>query len=242
MAVINLEVIQSQLPEGWKVVSDTYKNLDQELRFLCPVGHDVYSSWKKMRVRAECPICKEKLVLAEQKIIPKEKGVIRTIAIDQATHVSGFAVYDNLKLVRYGTFNSTKTKEIERDNEIKMWVCSLITNWQPDLVALEGIQFQENVSGHSMGVTTFETLARLQGILMEACFEYKTPFIICATNTWRAHCGVKGRSRADKKASMRALAKQWHEVIVSDDEADAIGIGRYAADMHGAKFSVQNWE
>ena len=93
-----------------------------------------------------------------------------------------------------------------------------------------------------MGVTTFETLARLQGILMEACFEYKTPFIICATNTWRAHCGVKGRSRTDKKASMRALAKQWHEVIVSDDEADAIGIGRYAADMHSAKFSVQNWE
>lgn len=65
MAVINLEVIQSQLPEGWKVISETYKNLDQELRFVCPIGHDVYSSWKKMRVRAECPICKEKLVLTE---------------------------------------------------------------------------------------------------------------------------------------------------------------------------------
>lgn len=53
-----------------------------------------------------------------------------------------------------------------------------------------------------MGVTTFQTLARLQGILMDTCFELKINYKICPTNTWRAHHEVKGRSRADKKKSM----------------------------------------
>jgi hypothetical protein len=92
-----------------------------------------------MRTRAECPLCKEKQTLSESKIVPKAKGVYRTIAIDQATHISGYSIYDDKKLIKYGTFTARLDKEIERDDEIKMWLCSLITNWQPDLIALEGI-------------------------------------------------------------------------------------------------------
>lgn len=242
MAIITIDSIQSELPEGWKLISTSYKNLDTELEYLCPVGHKVYNTWKRMRLRAECPICKGKLALSENVIIPKSKGTYRTIAIDQATHISGYAIYDDKKLIKYGTFTAKLTKEIERDNEIKMWLCSLITNWQPDLIAIEGIQLQTDGKMHSMGVTTFETLARLQGILMEACYEFKTDFVICPTNTWRAHCKVKGQTRADKKRSMQLLAKQWHEVIASEDEADAIGIGKYASEVHGASRQISNWE
>lgn len=242
MAIINIETIQSNLPEGWKLISTSYKNLDTELEFTCPVGHKVYNTWKRMRTRAECPICKEKQSLSENIIIPKPKGIYRTIAIDQATHINGYAIYDDKKLVKYGTFTARLTKEIERDDEIKMWLCSLISNWKPDLIALEGIQLQTEGKMHSMGVTTFETLARLQGILMEACFENKINFVICPTNTWRAHCKVKGQTRTDKKASMRLLAKEWHEVIVSEDEADAIGIGKYASEIHGTQHQISNWE
>lgn len=45
-----------------------------------------------------------------------------------------------------------------------------------------------------MGVTVFETLARLQGILMITAYELGVSFKVCPTNTWRSHCGVKGRS------------------------------------------------
>ena len=38
------------------------------------------------------------------------------------------------------------------------------------------------------------------------------------------------------------LAKEWHEVIVSEDEADAIGIGKYASEIHGAQHQISNWE
>ena len=52
------------------------------MEFECPVGHKVFSNWKKIRSRAECPICKEKAPLADATIIPKKKGIYRTIGID----------------------------------------------------------------------------------------------------------------------------------------------------------------
>lgn len=241
MASINLATIQEQLPEGWKVISTQYKNLDTEMEFECAAGHKVFSTWKKMRSRAECPICKEKAPLIDTTIIPKKKGVYRTIGIDQATHISGYSVYDGKELIKFGTFTVNETNEIERDNIIKMWLCSIINNWQPDVIGLEGIQLQQNAA-RGIGVTTFETLARLQGILMEACYEQKVPFVICPTNTWRAHCKVKGQTREAKKNSMRQLAREWHSVNVTEDEADAIGIGKYVAETYALAHQLQNWE
>lgn len=241
MGAIKIESIQQELPEGWKLISTSYKNLDSSLEFECPVGHKVFSNWKKMRTRAECPICKEKTPLADATIIPKKKGIYRTIGIDQATHISGYSVYDGKELIKFGTFTVNETNEIQRDNTIKMWLCSIINNWQPDVIGLEGLQLQQNAA-RGIGVTTFETLARLQGILMEACYEQKVPFVICPTNTWRAHCKVKGQTREAKKNSMRQLAREWHNINVSEDEADAIGIGKYVAETYALTHQVQNWE
>ncbi len=241
MATIKIETIQSELPQEWKLISTTYKNLDSELEFECPAGHRVFSTWKKMRTRAECPICKEKSNLIDTKTIPKKKGVYRTIGIDQATRITGYSIYDGRELIKFGTFTTNETDEIARDNIIKMWLCSVIANWEPDLIALEGIQLQQNAA-RNIGVTTFETLARLQGILMEACYELKIPCIICHTQVWRAHCKVKGQTREAKKNSMRQLAREWHNINASEDEADAIGIGKYAAETYGFSHQIQNWE
>ena len=38
---------------------EEYKNLDTELIFVCPEGHRVYNSWKRIRSRRECPVCKQ---------------------------------------------------------------------------------------------------------------------------------------------------------------------------------------
>ena len=125
---------------------------------------------------------------------------------------------------------------MERDSEIKNWLINMINNWNPEFIGLEGIQYQQN-----MGVTTFETLARLQGILMNTLHELNIPYIICPTNTWRSYCKVKGRTRQDKKRSMQLLTKKWFDITVSDDEADAIGIGKYVAEIAN-KQKVVNWE
>lgn len=241
MAAINLTTIQEQLPEGWKVTSTSYKNLDSEMEFECPAGHKVYNTWKRIRQRAECPICREKAPLFDMKVIPKPKGSFRVLGLDQATHITGFSIYTDNVLTKFGIFNSVGNTETERNHMTKMWLCSMIENWGIDLIGIEGLQLQQNAS-RNIGVTTFETLARLQGILMEAAYENKVEFIICPTNTWRAHCGVKGQTREAKKKSMQQLAREWHSVNASEDEADAIGIGKYTAEVYGKKRVVQNWE
>ena len=77
---------------------------------------------------------------------------------------------------------------------------------------------------------------------MDLCIELNIPYIICPTNTWRAHCGVKGKARADRKKSMQLLVKEWYDVSVSDDIADAVGIGKYVSDTHKKKTEIVNWE
>lgn len=223
---------------GWKVISDKYISLDSELIFECEEGHKVYSNWKKIRSRRECPVCnKNKYKEQDTKVIPKEKNIRRSLALDQSTRINGWSIYDNNKLIKYGVFTSSYDDEIERDTEIKNWLINMINTWNPDYVGLEGIQYQQN-----MGVTTFETLARLQGILMNTCYELKIHYSICPTNTWRHYCGVKGRTRTDKKRSMQMLAKKWFDISVTDDEADAIGIGKYVAECLNKEIKIFSWE
>lgn len=242
MSRITLGTIEQDLKDtGWRCVSAEYKNLDSELQFECEEGHIVYAPWKKIRARRECPICKgntfKKMV---ETIKPKSKSKKRVLALDQATHTTGWSIFDGEELIRYGTFNTEIKDETARINAIKNWMLSMISNWDPDCVAIEGIQFQDESSGQKVSVTVFQGLARLQGVLMEACYAIKVKFIVCPTNTWRNHCGVKGRYRADKKRSMQLIAKKEYDISVTDDEADAIGIGKYAASFN--KIEVVNWE
>lgn len=242
MAKITIESINKELEQyNWKCISTEYKNLDSELIFKCEEGHEVYSTWKKIRSKRDCPRCKDKK-LKEQvfKIEPKHKGIKRVLALDQATYTTGWSIFDGEKLIRYGSFTTNLKDEISRCSTIKNWLLSMINNWNPDVIGIEGIQFQDESSGAKAGVTVFQGLARLQGILMEACYSEKKEYIVCPTNTWRHHCGVKGVKRTDRKRSMQMLAKQWYDISVSDDEADAIGIGKYIADS--LKIEVVNWE
>lgn len=241
MARIKIESIAEELaPEGWKVISTDYQNLDTEMEFLCAEGHSVFAPWKKIRTKRECPVCKQnhlKQVQKENKIKPKVKGENRVLALDQASHVSGYSIFDGDKLVSFGTFETKEIEEGRRCHEVKVWLISMIENWQCDLIGIEGIQYQEK-----MGVTTFQTLARLQGILIELCIELNIPYVICPTNTWRNYVGVKGRSRADRKKSMQLIIKEKYDISVSDDIADAIGIGKYVAETHRKRTEVVSWE
>ena len=239
MSKIKIEDIQNELAQyGWKLISDEYKNLTSELIFECEEGHKVYSTWGKIRHKRECPICNQNSYKEQNtKIIPKKKDAIRVLGLDQATRLTGWSIYDNKELVKYGTFETSLNDEIARDHAIKEWLINVINLWQIDIVGIEGIQYQS-----TMGVTTFEKLARLQGILLDTLYENKIQYKICPTNTWRAHCGVKGRTRSDKKKSMQMLAKKWFDITITDDEADAIGIGKYVSDLYIQAVIIENWE
>ena len=221
---------------GWQLLSTTYTNLKTDMTFKCPNGHSNYYSLEKWRHGHVCSIC-ENNPLANVNTKPVKKKGYRILALDQASITSGWSIFDNEELITYGIFETQHADEIARDHEVKVWLVSMLNNWEPDYIGIEGIQYQQQ-----MGVTTFETLARLQGILMDLCYELKYNYNICPTNTWRHFCGVKGRSRVDKKRSTQLLIKQWYDITVGEDVADAIGIGRYMAKSVVKQPEVIEWE
>lgn len=236
------EIRKAAIKHNWTLISDSYKNLDTELVFKCNENHKIYLPYKKVRDKWECPICKQNQYNNfSNKIIPKGKIKQRSIGLDQATHNTGYSIFDDGKLVYAGIFEANADDEIERDIEIKNWLIQLIQNWKPDLIGIEGIQLQQ-LNNKTVGVTTYQTLARLQGILMATCVEQNIEYIIVPPATWRAHCEVKGRTRADRKRSMQMKVKEWFDTTVSDDIADAIGIGKYINDKHKKSVEMFNWE
>ena len=241
---IKIEDIKEDLKKyNWKLLSDKYENLDSELIFECSEGHKVYSSWKKIRNNKICPICKENNYKDPNSlIIKKASKEKRVLALDQATHISGWSVFDNGKLIKYGIFESTADSQVQRLFDIKNWLINMVNNWKPDLVAIEGIQFQNNLGDIKVGITTFESLARLQGVLMITCHELKIPFEICHTQTWRSYCNVKGRTKADKKRSAQLIVKNMYDISVTNDMADAILIGKYSSENLFKKTEIVNWE
>ena len=236
------DIRKAAIEHNWILLSEEYKNLDSELVFQCNENHKIYLPYKKVRDKWECPICKQNQYNNfSNEIIPKKKSIQRTIGLDQATHITGYSIFDDGELIYAGIFEACEENEISRDIEIKNWLIQLIQNWKPDIIAIEGIQLQQ-FNNKIIGVTTYQTLARLQGILMATCHEQKVEYIIVPPATWRAHCQVKGRTRADRKRSMQMKVKEWFDITVSDDVADAIGIGKYANDKHRRKIEIFNWE
>lgn len=243
MSKIKLEDIVVTLEEkGWKVLSTSYTNLDTPMEFQCGEGHKITSTWKKLRDNFVCPVCALNATAKfTDEVKPKKKGVNRVLALDQATHTTGYSIFDGKELINYGIFETQQNGEGDRYVAFRNWLLSIYNLWKPDHIYIEGIQFQENLQGH-MGVTTFEVLARLQGVIIELCTELNVPYSVVPTNTWRGYVGVKGRTRADKKISAQELVRQAYGIEVTNDEADGILIGKYGSDKIVHNTTVVSWE
>lgn len=236
------DIRKAAIEHDWKVISEEYKNLNTPMDFECNEGHKVFLPYKNIRDKWECPICKQNKYHNFNETLPsKKKGVQRTLGLDQATHNTGYSIFDGQELIYAGVFQADAEDEIERDVQMRNWLSQLLINGRIDIVGIEGIQLQQ-FNDKMIGVTTYQTLARLQGILMAACHDNNVDYVICPPATWRAHCDVKGRSRADKKRSMQLKIKDWFDITVSDDVADAIGIGKYISETHKKKVEIFNWE
>lgn len=238
MGRISIDEIKNDLSlNGWTLISDKYINLDSNLEYKCDKGHIVCAPWKQIRKDKICPTCMRERLKVKDSVHKKKKSEFRVLALDQATHYTGYAVYNNRNLIDYGTFVAQGENEIIRCAQVKQWMISLIERYEIDFVGLEQIQLDVQKSA-----TTFEALAHLQGILMLTCYEEKIPCKAAHVSTWRAHCGVKGRTRPDVKRSMQLIVKKWFGIMPTDDECDAIGIGMYFSDTMAPKVEIVDWE
>ena len=214
-------------------MSTEYSNLKTELELQCPEGHSNFVTYEKFRRGTyECPICKQNKFYRMNDSVPKKNG-FRVLAFDQATITSGWSVFDDQTLVKYGSHTSDGSRSTMRIANTKAWVASMIGNWHPDLVVFEDIQLQtykKNEDERADAVVTYKKLAHLQGVLKNFCYEMNIPYKIAPPGTWRSHSKVKGNTRSDQKRSAQLIVKKLYDISVTQDESDAILIGRWAAD------------
>ena len=242
MSRLKIEDIRAEVEaKGWYLLSEEYKNLDTDLEFQCPQQHIVFMPFKKWRKHPECPTCNSSHIVKDlSKSIPRKKhDVKRVLALDDATSITGYSVFDGDALVTFGKIKMEGFDTIERIVGVKQWLVSMLENWSPDIVAIEDIQLQQ---GRFENVKTFKTLAQLQGTLLATLKENKIEYVIVPPASWRATCGVTARTRSDQKRQAQKLIKEWYDIDATQDEADAICIGYHTVIKHIEAHTMVSWE
>lgn len=245
MSKISLKDIKNLLSKNeLELISTSYKNLDTPLEIKCLKGHFFEETYRNLRKIPICPICtKENTMTIVSK--NKEKIDFRVLGLDQATKKTGWALFEDDELINHGIYSVPD----DFPKEKRIWLMGkelieMIKKYEPDLVVLEDIQLQdsesESVYNSNIGVITFKTLAELLGVLTNILFESKVDYKIVPPGVWRKHSQVKGRSRADKKKSAQLIVKNLYNILVKNDESDAILIAKYVAETIRTKKSNNN--
>jgi len=76
----------------------------------------------------------------KNKVPPKGTDTQRILALDAATSVTGYSIYDDKILVAFGTYKtSSSLHATERINQVKNWLKAAIKEWEPDFIGIENI-------------------------------------------------------------------------------------------------------
>lgn len=222
--MINIYSIQEHLEShGWGLISDTYKNLKTPISIICPKGHkqeQSYDNWRKHKICEQC-LAGDTTKIKKNNVPKKKMNITRTLALDAATNLSGYSIYDNDVLVSFGTYKTSAEKNAtERINEFKHWLEQRLEEWKPDFVGVENIQLQHNVD-------MYRVLANLQGVILDTLLENEVPYELAYSAEWRKTCGIVGGERENKKKAAQDKVFNWYNVRCTQDEADAICIGKH---------------
>lgn len=150
---------------------------------------------------------------------------MRLLALDQASRVTGVAIFDDDKLIKYGTFEIKSNQELgKRLTQFLENLDRLYTAYHFDSIAYEDIQLQ-------MGnVETYRKLAYIQAMILFWCEKNEKNLYCLSPSHWRKVLKEKygmswGRKRVEQKQTAIDFIQEHYEKEVDSDTADAICIG-----------------
>ena len=146
----------------------------------------------------------------------------KLLALDQSSRITGYAVFENAKLIDYGKFSVNDDDIGIRLMKIRQEVEQLINYHEVEEVVFEDIQMQGNVANN---VQTFKTLAEVFGVIYELVTELNLPNTAVLASSWKSTLQVKGRTRPEQKRNAQALVEKTFNIKPTQDECDAICIG-----------------
>lgn len=224
MAISSKEIEATLLAKGFEPVDiSMYKNLDSTIEVQCNDGHKFNTSFRSVRkANFVCPVCEGKATskLRADLSLPKKDG-FRIIALDQSSTKTGISVFDNGKLVYYHLVEVTGTFPVRLKKLYQFIRKTVITEWQPNYLVFEDI-YQDNV-------LTFKMLAMVLGICILAAEETGIEHTEIMNKVWQKEYNIGGSNRVAQKRNVVARVKEYYNLDVTDDVADAILLGKYAA-------------
>ena len=146
------------------------------------------------------------------------------LSLDQAMRTTGWAIFEDDELKKYGSFTIPSHHPIEqRLNEFMRELNNLYREYEFDELFFEDIQNQNNNE-------TYKKLAYVQSTIIIWCYNNNIKFSVLSPSHWRSvlkeRCGISfGRKREEQKQKAIEFVQQFFARMVSSDEADAICLG-----------------
>lgn len=162
----------------------------------------------------------------------------RLLSLDQSSKTTGYAIFEDNKLIHYGHFTCNQEDLGDRLFEIRKNVHQLIYKYNINKVIMEDIQLQEGVGNN---VQTFKILAEVFGIIYELLTELDIEVDAVLATVWKRAIGIKSNRRQEQKAEAQKYVTEVLNVIPTEDESDAICIGCYQLNIKPKQIEVFDW-
>lgn len=151
---------------------------------------------------------------------------MKLLSLDMSSKSTGWAIFENDKLINYGCIASGSTDLIKRIHIMVDTIENIIQEYQPEHIILEEVR--PDLVGSN--IQTYKALTWLQGafamMVHDKFPKVETQYI--QASSWRSKCGIKtgrGIKRDALKQADINFVKEKYSITVNDDIADAIGIG-----------------
>lgn len=148
----------------------------------------------------------------------------RLLALDQASKCTGWAIFEDSKLEKYGKISLDDPNIDTRLVQLRQNIWALIESENINEVVFEDIQQQSNVANN---VQTFKVLAEVYGVVSELLQELQIPHSTVLAASWKSTLSIKGRTRAEQKKNAQLYVEQNYGIHVIQDIADAVCIGTH---------------
>ena len=146
------------------------------------------------------------------------------LALDPSTKNTGYAIYDNQKLIAYGCISAGSANLFKRITKMTEEIKNLFNTYDIKKVVIEEV-IPDDVHGNQ---TVFKALMYLQAYIMGTLDELGVETKFYVASSWRSKCGIhtgRGIKRESLKPKDIIFVQNQFGIKVNDDEADAICIG-----------------
>ena len=155
---------------------------------------------------------------------------MKILALDLSTKSTGYAIFNDGKLIDYGCLTASQANPIDRIQKIIIDLDKILLQ-HSDISKVYAEEVRPEGTGYGVGnLHTHRLLMYTQAAVAfllhnkyaEVSFEFIYP------SSWRSACGIKngrGIKRDAAKAADIKFVQETFGLTVNDDIADAIGLG-----------------